>query len=71
MAHDQATGAVGPESIITLDKEVDISIQCFHQEARFYWRVEIRLADEIMHARMFLFSKDALAFARELKEKNR
>ena len=68
MVSSNVTAVAVSESVIPLDREVEISIQCFKQEENVYWRVEIRLADEILHARMFLERKDALSFAREMQE---
>ncbi|MHA2298577.1 MAG: hypothetical protein ACXAEU_07315 [Candidatus Hodarchaeales archaeon] len=66
----QSLKPIGEEMIIALERDVEAGIQCYQQlESNFiYWRVEIRVEGEILHAQMFYNGNEARSFARELRD---
>ncbi|MFW9996676.1 MAG: hypothetical protein ACFFD4_31835 [Candidatus Odinarchaeota archaeon] len=58
---------VGDETVISLERDVEVGIQCYWQQGKIFWRVELRLDGSISHARMFINGSDARSFARELQ----
>ncbi|MHA2330851.1 MAG: hypothetical protein ACXAEU_02385 [Candidatus Hodarchaeales archaeon] len=62
---------IGKEMIFSLEQDtIEIGVQCYQQlESNFiFWRVEIRVEGEILHAQMFFNGNEARSFARDLQD---